>query len=101
MACQTAVVASAVGGIKEVVIPNETGILASNSHMGSSTTSSTGMGTLKSSASLSLSNPLSPAKFNTGGSQIKQSPSVQKIKRVLKEMKILADQKKQIIRLRR
>jgi glycosyltransferase involved in cell wall biosynthesis len=27
MACETAVVASAVGGIKEVVIPNETGIL--------------------------------------------------------------------------
>ncbi|AXG72061.1 capsular glucan synthase [Kordia sp. SMS9] len=29
MACKTAVVASAVGGIKEVVIPNETGILVS------------------------------------------------------------------------
>lgn len=29
MACKTAVVASAVGGIKEVVVPNETGILVS------------------------------------------------------------------------
>src|SRR5689334_24517897 len=27
MACETAVVASAVGGIKEVVVPNETGLL--------------------------------------------------------------------------